>query len=244
ETLASGAGQAEVVEQIDIGGPAMIRAAAKNAESVAVVTSPARYDDVVAALEKGGFDLPSRLRLAAEAFAHTASYDVAVASWLANDVVPEDEGFPMWIGGAWTRSGVLRYGENPHQRAALYGRPGATGVAKAVQHHGKEMSYNNYVDTDAARRAAYDHAEPCVAIIKHSNPCGIAIGADLAEAHRKANACDPASAFGGVIAVNGPVTAELAGQIAEIFTEVVVAPAYDDQAREILSQKKNIRLLE
>ncbi len=248
ETVASGAGQAEVVEQIDIGGPAMIRAAAKNAESVAVVTSPDRYDDVIAALEAGGFDLPSRLRLAAEAFAHTASYDVAVASWLANDVVPEDEGFPMWIGGAWTRSGVLRYGENPHQRAALYGRPGATGVAKAVQHHGKEMSYNNYVDTDAARRAAYDHAEPCVAIIKHANPCGIAIGSDpgdpLAEAHRLAHACDPVSAFGGVIATNRPVTVKTAEQIAEIFTEVVCAPGYEDGALEILSRKPSIRLLE
>ncbi|HEX4429020.1 MAG TPA: bifunctional phosphoribosylaminoimidazolecarboxamide formyltransferase/IMP cyclohydrolase [Frankiaceae bacterium] len=248
ETVASGAGQADVVEQIDIGGPAMIRAAAKNAESVAVVTSPSRYPDVIAALESGGFDLPSRLRLAAEAFAHTASYDVAVASWLANDVVPQDEGFPLWIGGAWTRSGVLRYGENPHQRAALYARPGAEGIAKAVQHHGKEMSYNNYVDTDAARRAAYDHAEPCVAIIKHANPCGIAIGADpddpLAEAHRKAHACDPVSAFGGVIATNRPVTLKTAEQISEIFTEVVCAPGYEEGALEVLSRKPSIRLLE
>ncbi len=248
ETVASGAGQAEVVEQIDIGGPTMIRAAAKNAESVAVVTSPDRYPDVIAALEAGGFTLPSRLRLAAEAFAHTASYDVAVASWLANDVVPEEEGFPLWIGGAWTRSGVLRYGENPHQRAALYGRPGANGIAKAVQHHGKEMSYNNYVDTDAARRAAYDHSEPCVAIIKHANPCGIAIGADaddpLAEAHRNAHACDPVSAFGGVIATNRPLTVKTAEQIAEIFTEVVCAPGYEDGALEILSRKPSIRLLE
>jgi phosphoribosylaminoimidazolecarboxamide formyltransferase / IMP cyclohydrolase len=248
ETVASGAGQAEVVEQIDIGGPAMIRAAAKNAESVAVVTSPARYPDVIAALENGGFDLPSRLRLAAEAFAHTASYDVAVASWLANDVVAEDEGFPMWIGGAWTRSGVLRYGENPHQRAALYARPGASGIAEAVQHHGKEMSYNNYVDTDAARRAAYDHQQPCVAIIKHANPCGIAIGSDaddpLAEAHRHAHACDPVSAFGGVIATNRPVTVKTAEQIAEIFTEVVCAPGYEEGALEVLSRKPSIRLLE
>ncbi|MCW2545688.1 MAG: bifunctional phosphoribosylaminoimidazolecarboxamide formyltransferase/IMP cyclohydrolase, partial [Mycobacterium sp.] len=204
ETVASGAGQAEVVEQIDIGGPAMIRAAAKNAESVAVVTSPARYPDVIAALERGGFDLPSRLKLAAEAFAHTASYDVAVASWLASDVISQPDGFPDWVGGAWTRSNVLRYGENPHQRAALYVRPGASGLAQAVQHHGKEMSYNNYLDTDAARRAAYDHSEPCVAIIKHANPCGIAISNDpvdpLAAAHRMAHACDPVSAFGGVIA--------------------------------------------
>ena len=178
ETLASGAGQAEVVEQIDIGGPAMIRAAAKNAESVAVVTSPARYPDVIAALEKGGFDLPSRLRLAAEAFAHTASYDVAVASWLANDVISEAEA---------SRSGSAAPGPAPAccatARTHTSGRrstrgPGASGIAQAVQHHGKEMSYNNYVDTDAARRAAYDHAEPCVAIIKHANPCGIAISDD------------------------------------------------------------------
>ena len=248
ETLASGAGQAEVVEQIDIGGPAMIRAAAKNAESVAVVTSPERYPDVIAALEGGGFDLPSRLRLAAEAFAHTASYDVAVASWLANDVASEPDGFPRWIGGTWNRSGVLRYGENPHQRAALYALPGAHGIAQAVQHHGKEMSYNNYVDTDAARRAAYDHAEPCVAIIKHANPCGIAISADptdaLADAHRKAHACDPVSAFGGVIATNRPVTLAMAEQVSQIFTEVVCAPGFEEGAIELLSKKPSIRLLE
>ena len=248
ETVASGAGQAEVVEQIDIGGPAMIRAAAKNAESVAVVTSPDRYPDVIEALGRGGFDLPSRLKLAAEAFAHTASYDVAVASWLAADVVSEADGFPQWVGGAWTRQGVLRYGENPHQRAALYLRPGAAGIAHAVQHHGKEMSYNNYVDTDAARRAAYDHAEPCVAIIKHANPCGIAIGDDpsdpIADAHRRAHACDPVSAFGGVIATNRPVTVALAEQVAEIFTEVVCAPGFEPGAIEILSKKPSIRLLE
>jgi phosphoribosylaminoimidazolecarboxamide formyltransferase/IMP cyclohydrolase len=248
ETVASGAGQAEVVEQIDIGGPTMIRAAAKNAESVAVVTSPERYGDVVQALQNGGFDLPSRLRLAAEAFAHTASYDVAVASWLASDVISQPDGFPNWVGGTWNRSNVLRYGENPHQRAALYVRPGASGLAQAVQHHGKEMSYNNYLDTDAARRAAYDHSEPCVAIIKHANPCGIAISNDatdpLAAAHRQAHACDPVSAFGGVIATNGPVTVTLAEQIAEIFTEVVCAPSYEAGAIEILSRKPSIRLLE
>ncbi len=248
ETVASGAGQADVVEQIDIGGPAMIRAAAKNAESVAVVTSPARYPQVIAALEGGGFDLPSRLKLAAEAFAHTASYDVAVASWLAADLVPESEGFPLWVGGAWTRSGVLRYGENPHQRAALYARPGGKGIAQAVQHHGKEMSFNNYIDTDAARRAAYDHSEPCVAIIKHANPCGIAVGEDpfdpLADAHRKAHACDPVSAFGGVIATNRPVTLALAEQISQIFTEVVCAPGFEDGTIELLAKKPSIRLLE
>jgi phosphoribosylaminoimidazolecarboxamide formyltransferase/IMP cyclohydrolase len=248
ETVASGAGQAEVVEQIDIGGPTMIRAAAKNAECVAVVTSPDRYPDVVRALEQGGFDLPFRLRLAAEAFAHTASYDVAVATWLANDVISEPEGFPLWVGGTWNREGVLRYGENPHQQAALYARPGSLGIAQAAQHHGKEMSYNNYVDTDAARRAAYDHIEPCVAIIKHANPCGIAIGTDptdaLAEAHRKAHACDPTSAFGGVIATNRPVTVAMAEQVADIFTEVVCAPGYEPGAIEVLAKKPSIRLLE
>ena len=245
ETVASGAGQAEVVEQIDIGGPTMIRAAAKNAESVAVVTSPARYPDVVRALELGGFDLPTRLKLAAEAFAHTASYDVAVASWLANDVATEPDGFPVWVGGAWTRVGVLRYGENPHQKAALYRLPGAIGIAEATQLHGKEMSYNNYVDTDAARRAAFDQVEPCVAIIKHANPCGIAVSNEsIADAHRKAHACDPVSAFGGVIAVNRPVTVEMAEQVAEIFTEVVCAPAYEPGAVDILSRKPSIRLLE
>ncbi len=249
ETVASGAGQAEVVEQIDIGGPAMIRAAAKNAECVAVVTSPKRYPLVIEALERGGFDLPARLQLAAEAFAHTASYDVAVASWLANDVVAQpDDDFPHWVGATWARAGVLRYGENPHQRAALYRRPGAVGIAEAVQHHGKEMSYNNYVDTDAARRAAYDHADPCVAIIKHANPCGIAIGDDpadpLAEAHRKAHDCDPVSAFGGVIATNRPVTLALAEQISQIFTEVVCAPGFEPGAIELLAKKPSIRLLE
>src|ERR1700742_4562230 len=193
-------------------------------------------------------------RRAAGAFPLTARYDSAVASWFASSYAPDEpareNGWPDFLGDAWSRSDILRYGENPHQRAALYVRAaagpdsGSGGIATAEQLHGKAMSYNNYVDADAARRAAYDFAEPCVAIIKHSNPCGIAIGADLAEAHRKANACDPQSAYGGGIAVNGPVTVELARQIAEIFTQGVVAPAYDDQAREILSQKKNIRLLE
>ncbi|UTR77846.1 bifunctional phosphoribosylaminoimidazolecarboxamide formyltransferase/IMP cyclohydrolase [Streptomyces cavourensis] len=243
ETVASGASDDECVEQIDIGGPSMVRAAAKNHPSVAVVTSPDRYADVLAAVQAGGFDLTARKRLAAEAFQHTAAYDVAVASWFVDGYAPaDDSGLPEFLGDPLTRKNVLRYGENPHQPAALY-TSGSGGLAEAEQLHGKEMSYNNYTDTDAARRAAYDHAEPCVAIIKHANPCGIAIGDDVAEAHRKAHACDPLSAFGGVIAVNRPVTVELAEQVAEIFTEVIVAPAYEDGAVEVLARKKNIRVL-
>ncbi|WP_336319127.1 bifunctional phosphoribosylaminoimidazolecarboxamide formyltransferase/IMP cyclohydrolase [Streptomyces lavendofoliae] len=243
ETVASGATPDECVEQIDIGGPSMVRAAAKNHPSVAVVTSPARYGDVLDAVKSGGFDLTARKRLAAEAFQHTAAYDVAVASWFAGDyAAADDSGFPDFLGATYARGNVLRYGENPHQGAALY-VDGTGGLAEAEQLHGKEMSYNNYTDTDAARRAAYDHSEPCVAIIKHANPCGIAVGADVAEAHRKAHACDPLSAFGGVIAVNRPVSVAMAEQVADIFTEVIVAPDYEDGAVEVLARKKNIRVL-
>ncbi|MFF6782043.1 bifunctional phosphoribosylaminoimidazolecarboxamide formyltransferase/IMP cyclohydrolase [Streptomyces sp. NPDC012510] len=243
ETVASGATPDECVEQIDIGGPSMVRAAAKNHPSVAVVTSPARYGDVLAAVRDGGFDLTTRKRLAAEAFQHTAAYDVAVASWFASSYAPADDSrFPDFLGATWERAHTLRYGENPHQPAALY-VSGTGGLADAEQLHGKEMSYNNYTDTDAARRAAYDHDEPAVAIIKHANPCGIAIGADVAEAHRKAHACDPLSAFGGVIAVNRPVSKAMAEQVAEIFTEVIVAPDYEEGALEALAKKKNIRVL-
>ncbi|MGW3552620.1 bifunctional phosphoribosylaminoimidazolecarboxamide formyltransferase/IMP cyclohydrolase [Streptomyces griseoincarnatus] len=243
ETVASGASPDECVEQIDIGGPSMVRAAAKNHPSVAVVTSPARYGDVLAAVRDGGFDLATRKRLAAEAFQHTAAYDVAVASWFASEYAPVDDSqFPDFLGATWERKNTLRYGENPHQPAALY-VSGTGGLAEAEQLHGKEMSYNNYTDTDAALRAAYDHDVPAVAIIKHANPCGIAVGADVAEAHRKAHACDPLSAFGGVIAVNRPVSREMAEQVAEIFTEVIVAPDYEDGALEALTKKKNIRVL-
>ncbi len=248
-TVASGAPAEQCVEEIDIGGPAMVRAAAKNHASVAVVTDPSMYARVLAAARSGGFTLEERQRLAARAFALTAGYDAAVASWFASAYAPDETareaGWPDVMAGLWSRADVLRYGENPHQRAALYvrGGDGNDGIATARQLHGKAMSYNNYVDADAARRAAHDFAEPCVAIIKHSNPCGIAVGTDLADAHRKAHACDPVSAFGGVIATNGVVTPELAGQIAEIFTEVVIAPGFDPEAVDILSGKKNIRLL-
>ncbi|MCX6466008.1 MAG: bifunctional phosphoribosylaminoimidazolecarboxamide formyltransferase/IMP cyclohydrolase [Pseudonocardiales bacterium] len=245
ETVASGATPDECVEQIDIGGPAMVRASAKNHDSVAVVVDPARYGWVLEQLKDGGFTLEDRRLLAAEAFRHTATYDVAVASWMGNVLAPDPEGglFPAWAGATWERSATLRYGENPHQAAALY-VSGAPGLAAAEQLHGKEMSYNNYVDADAAWRAAHDHGDaPCVAIIKHANQCGIAVGTDVADAHRKAHATDPTSAFGGVIAVNGEVSVAMAEQVAEVFTEVLVAPSYADGALDVLRGKKNVRLL-
>jgi phosphoribosylaminoimidazolecarboxamide formyltransferase/IMP cyclohydrolase len=248
-TVASGATPDECVEQIDIGGPSMVRAAAKNHPSVAIVTSPEQYDELLAAVRDGGTTLAQRRRLAAEAFVHTATYDVAVASWMGNVLTDTSDGsgFPAWVGATWDRAAVLRYGENPHQRAALYTSgfsPEGGGLARATQLHGKEMSYNNYVDADAARRAAYDFEEPAVAIVKHANPCGIAVGADVADAHRKAHACDPVSAFGGVIASNVPVSLAMAQQVADVFTEVVVAPGFEDGAVEVLTRRKNVRLLE
>ena len=248
-TVAGGAPPGECVEQIDIGGPAMVRAAAKNHDRVAVITDPAQYQAVAEAVKAGGFTREQRQRLAAAAYAATARYDAAVASWFAATYAPDDvareTGWPDLVSAVWARREVLRYGENPHQGAALYVRPGAPpGLATATQLHGKAMSYNNYGDAAAAWRTAFDFAEPCVAIIKHANPCGIAIGADLAEAHRKANACDPVSAYGGVIAANGVVTAAMAAQVAEIFTEVLVAPGFEDAALETLKAKKNLRLLQ
>ena len=251
DTVASGAGPDECVEQIDIGGPSMVRAAAKNHPSVAVVVDPGHYPEVASAVRSGGFTLAQRRSLAAEAFVHTATYDVHVASWMSSALAPSDEvdgvatGFPAWLGGTWERSSVLRYGENPHQRAALYtAGSAAPGLAQAVQLHGKAMSYNNYVDADAAWRAAYDHDAASVAIIKHANPCGIAVGSDIADAHAKAHACDPLSAFGGVVAANRPVTAAMASQVAPVFTEVVLAPEFEPEALEILTAKKNVRLLQ
>lgn len=244
-TVASGADADACIEQIDIGGPSMVRAAAKNHPSVAVVTSPAQYPLVTTALTEGGFTLQQRRDLATAAFRHTASYDVAVASWLGATVAttPEDS-FPEWLGATWVKAQGLRYGENSHQAAALYTYPpGPAGIAQAELLHGKPMSYNNYTDGEAAYRAAHDFSEPSVAIIKHANPCGIAVGADIAEAHRKAHACDPVSAFGGVIATNRPVSREMAEQVRDVFTEVVIAPDFDPEALEILTAKKNLRLL-
>jgi len=263
DTVASGATPDECVEQIDIGGPAMVRSSAKNHPSVAVVTSPGQYGELLEALAAGGTTLAQRRAFAAAAFVHTATYDVAVARWMGDVLTGsgspstgslatgspatgsgDGDGFPAWVGATWTKVAGLRYGENPHQPAALYrSGQGGAGLAGAQQLHGKEMSYNNYVDTDAARRSAYDFEAPAVAIIKHANPCGIAVGADIAEAHRLAHACDPVSAFGGVIATNRPVSVAMAEQVAEVFTEVVAAPGYEDGAVEVLARKKNIRIL-
>jgi phosphoribosylaminoimidazolecarboxamide formyltransferase/IMP cyclohydrolase len=247
ETVASGATPDECIEQIDIGGPAMVRAAAKNHSSVAVVVDPKRYAEVLDAVSAGGFTLQQRRYLATDAFRLTAGYDIAVASYLGSFVAPPEDGsnFPTWIGAAWDRASLLRYGENPHQPAALY-RNGRPGVALAEQLNGKEMSYNNYVDTDAAWRAAYDHDLPAVAIIKHNNPCGVAVGTGddpIADAHLKAHACDPASAYGGVVAANGTITRAMAENLSGIFTEVVAAPDFEPEALELLQRKKNVRVL-
>ncbi|MGF2950934.1 bifunctional phosphoribosylaminoimidazolecarboxamide formyltransferase/IMP cyclohydrolase [Mycobacterium sp. THU-M116] len=247
ETVESGASVDECVEQIDIGGPSMVRAAAKNHPSVAVITDPLGYDGVLAAVRHGGFTLGERKKLATLAFQHTAEYDLAVASWMQSTLAPEHPPtvFPEWFGRGWRRSTMLRYGENPHQQAALYTDPGAwPGLAQAEQLHGKEMSYNNFTDADAAWRAAFDHEQICVAIIKHANPCGIAISAvSVADAHRKAHECDPLSAFGGVIAANTEVSVEMAEYVSTIFTEVIIAPAYAPGAVAALTGKKNIRVL-
>ncbi|MFL6130041.1 MAG: bifunctional phosphoribosylaminoimidazolecarboxamide formyltransferase/IMP cyclohydrolase [Mycobacteriales bacterium] len=249
QALAAGTRGDELVEQIDIGGPAMIRAAAKNHAGVAVVVDPQRYGEVLAAVGAGGFDDGERRRLAAAAFAHTAAYDTAIATWMGQDLASEQDWWPRYAGLALERAAVLRYGENPHQRAALYRDPAAVGgLASARQLHGKEMSFNNYLDADAAYRTVADFTDPAVAIVKHTNPCGIAVGAPdaddpVADAHRKAHACDPVSAYGGVIAVNRPVSRALAEQVAEVFTEVMVAPGYLDSSLDVLTAKKSLRLL-
>ena len=245
ETVASGATAPEIVEQIDIGGPAMVRASAKNHGSMAVVVAPSRYAEVLDAVRGGGFTLEQRQAYAREAFRHTATYDIAVASWLGSEVAPDGAAttFPAWIAASYERAAVLRYGENPHQQAALYVSPGGVGLAQADQLSGKEMSYNNYVDADAAWRAAYDFDKPAVAIIKHANPCGIAVATDIAAAHRAAHECDPVSAYGGVVASNRPVTMAMADQLGPIFTEVVVAPGYEDGVLERWAKKTDLRVL-
>ena len=256
-TIAAGADYDDAVEQIDIGGPAMVRASAKNHANVAIVVDPARYDEIIEAVRAGGTEYGQRRRLAAAAFAHTAEYDATVSAWFerelaeaaaAADADGSGEAFAAGLEIRATRAAALRYGENAHQRAALYRTEGAAGIAQATQLHGKEMSYNNYVDADAAVRAAHDFTEPAVAIIKHANPCGIAVApagsGSIAEAHRRAHACDPLSAFGGVVAANRPVSVEMAETLSGIFTEVVVAPGFEPGAAEILQAKKNVRLLE
>jgi len=248
ETIASGVTGDDAIEQIDIGGPAMVRASAKNHHNVAIVTSPASYPQILKALSIGGTTLSQRRRLAAEAFAHTAAYDAAVAGWFAGaDVVSTGSTAEGTFTVSATLKQTLRYGENSHQTAALYLRDHGTGIAQAEQLHGKEMSYNNFVDADAAVRAAFDFDEPAVAIIKHANPCGIAVGRGSGDAvlsaHARAHACDPVSAFGGVIASNRTITLAAAESIKDIFTEVVVAPDFDADALAVLQTKKNIRLL-
>ena len=241
ETVKSGASIDQCIEQIDIGGPSMIRGAAKNHHSVAVVSSTDQYPLIIQALKDGGTTIEERKQLALDAFRATASYDIAVASWLGSHSEKE---IPEWIGNSFEKIRTLRYGENPHQSAGLYSEIGTTsGLANATVLHGKEMSYNNYVDTEAAWRAAHDHTEPAVAIIKHTNPCGIAIGTSISDAYQKAHACDSVSAFGGVIAANRKVTREMALGVAEVFTEVIAAPDFDEEALDILRQKPSIRIL-
>jgi phosphoribosylaminoimidazolecarboxamide formyltransferase/IMP cyclohydrolase len=246
ETIAAGVTGDAAVEQIDIGGPAMVRAAAKNQPNVAVVVSPDSYPQVIKAITLGGTTLAQRQRLAGEAFAHTASYDTAVAEFFATSIGiraahPHAAADTVTISA--TLKNALRYGENSHQDAALYVTADGAGIAQATQLHGKEMSYNNYVDADAALRTAYDFSEPAVAIIKHAQPCGIAVADTIAAAHQRAHDCDPVSAFGGVIAANRTVTVAMAETVKDIFTEVVIAPDFEPRALEILSAKKNIRLL-
>jgi phosphoribosylaminoimidazolecarboxamide formyltransferase/IMP cyclohydrolase len=256
ETVASGAVGDDVVEQIDIGGPAMVRASAKNFANVAIVVSPSRYSDVIRAVEAGGTSLEQRKALASAAFAHTAAYDTAVSAWFATEEA--QTAGSLEAGVVWPETQtitadlkqVLRYGENSHQNAALYvdatgagALQNGRGIAQSEQLGGKEMSYNNYVDADAALRSAYDFSEPAVAIIKHANPCGIAVGTDVADAHAKAHACDPVSAYGGVIAANRTVTLAMAETVKGIFTEVLVAPDFEPAALELLQTKKNLRLL-
>lgn len=256
ETVASGAPVDDVIEQIDIGGPAMVRASAKNHANVAIVTSPADYPQVLKAISLGGTTLAQRQRLAGEAFMHTAAYDAAVAAYFAENLpdwtiepgvtAPREapSRFVQTLEVTAELSATLRYGENSHQAAALYSTGRGSGIAQARQLGGKEMSYNNYVDADAALRAAYDHDAPTVAVIKHANPCGIATADTIAAAHAAAHACDPVSAFGGVIAANRVITEAAAASIAPIFTEVVVAPGFEPEALEILRAKKNLRLLQ
>ena len=266
EAIANGASGESAIDQSDIGGPAMVRAAAKNHANVAVVVDPANYKEIISATASGGTTLAQRKKLALQAFTHTAKYDTAVSNWMADSLddgwkadskLPDSEagknpGFTAQLAVKASLANVLRHGENSHQAAALYkvdDLEKSWGIAQAKQFGGKEMSYNNYVDADAAVRAAFDFMEPAVAIIKHANPCGIAIGsADsddaIADAHAKAHFCDSVSAFGGVIAANRVVTLKMATQVAEIFTEVIVAPGYESEALSLLLTKKNLRVLQ
>ena len=240
ETIASGAGFAECIEQIDIGGPSMLRGAAKNHGSVAVISDPSQYDQLITAISAGGFTESERRQLALEVFRTTAEYDLAIANWLGES---ESNELPDWFGQIWSRKSSLRYGENPHQNAAIYS--GATsGIVNAQQLHGKEMSFNNYTDADAAWRAVLDHRDPAVAIMKHANPCGVAVcELGVAVAYQHAHECDPVSAFGGVVAANRKVDLAMAEPLSKIFTEVLIAPDFDEDALELLMKKPSIRIL-
>ena len=240
QTMASGATFEESIEQIDIGGPAMLRAAAKNHSSVAVISDPSQYDLLLEAISAGGFTQDERCQLALDVFRVTAQYDLAIATWLG---ASDSQQLPDWFGQIWSRKSALRYGENPHQDAAIYAGMGS-GVVNAQQLHGKEMSFNNYTDADAAWRAVRDHRDPAVAIMKHANPCGIAVCAlGVAVAYQHAHECDPVSAFGGVVAANRKVDLAMAEPLSKVFTEVVIAPDYDQDALELLMKKPSIRIL-
>ena len=240
ETIASGAGFAECIEQIDIGGPSMLRGAAKNHGSVAVISDPSQYNQLLKAISAGGFTEAERRQLALEVFRTTAQYDLAIANWLGES---DSNELPDWFGQIWSRKSSLRYGENPHQQAAIY--PGATsGIVNAQQLHGKEMSFNNYTDADAAWRAVLDHRDPAVAIMKHANPCGVAVcELGVAIAYQHAHECDPVSAFGGVVAANRKVDLAMAEPLSKIFTEVLIAPDFDQDALELLMKKPSLRIL-
>jgi phosphoribosylaminoimidazolecarboxamide formyltransferase / IMP cyclohydrolase len=233
------------IENIDIGGPTMIRAAAKNHEGVAVVVKPEAYDAVCAELEESGGEISATTRhwLANEAFAQTARYDAAISRWFSTSY--EDEDFPEHLAVAYEKVLDLSYGENPHQRAALYSEAGARShiLSRVQKLHGKALSFNNVLDLDAARSLCADFEPPACVIVKHNNPCGVAIGATLAEAHRKARACDPMSAYGGVLAFNRPIDKEVAEELHGTFVEVVIAPGYDDEGLAIMQQKEPIRIL-
>ena len=247
KTVAKGADRDEIIENIDIGGPSMVRSAAKNHDYVTIVTDPSDYDNLIAEMEEsdGCTSQAFRRKCAAKAYAATAAYDSMIASWFA--FADQGEMFPDSLTFGGKLSGTLRYGENPHQAAALYipSGPAGRGVGQAEQLQGKELSYNNYNDADAALElvSEFKDGPPTVVIVKHANPCGVASGNSLIEAYRKALECDSVSAFGGIVAVNRPLDAETAEAITEIFTEVVAAPGADDAAREIFARKKNLRLL-
>jgi phosphoribosylaminoimidazolecarboxamide formyltransferase/IMP cyclohydrolase len=240
ETIASGANFEDSIEQIDIGGPSMLRGAAKNHGSVAVVCQTSQYDQLLNAIKAGGFTQVERRQLALEVFRTTAEYDLAIATWLGQS---EGKELPEWFGQIWHREDSLRYGENPHQSAAIYSS-GSVGIVGAQQLHGKEMSFNNYTDADAAWRAVLDHRDPAVAIMKHANPCGVAVcELGVAVAYQHAHECDPVSAFGGVVAANRKVDLAMAEPLSKIFTEVLIAPDFDADALELLMKKPSLRIL-